>query len=135
MQRKTLKKSVIGLFVTLLVGGAAGTVAAGYKLESEVKVTATSASGSIGSARNSADTKQYIQCSISGTSSSKTVSCAASDSAGNFFSCTGNSNADHLAAAVAAIGSNSKVIVYGTNGGACTQIISYNGSQHKPAVP
>ena len=133
-QKPFSRKGLIVLFSTLAVVGVSGSVLAGQKSESNVSVTSTSAAGSVGTARSSADANQFIQCQITGTTGSNSVGCSARDAAGTYLSCTGNSNATYLAAAVAGIGPNSR-IYFAVNAGVCTQITSYNGSQYKPVVP
>jgi hypothetical protein len=135
MNQKTFsRKGLIVLFSALAIVGASGSVLAGQKTESNVTVTATTGFGSVGTARSSADANQFIQCQITGTTGSNSVSCAARDAAGTYLTCTGNANATYLAAAVAGIGPNSR-IYFAVNAGVCTQITSSNGSQYKPVVP
>ena len=117
----------------LFVAALGGVAYAGFKQEQNVSVTATTASGSIGTARNSADTVQFIKCTIQGFTASNSVFCSARNSAGTSFSCTANGNAT-LANAVAAIGVGSRLFIV-QSGGACTQIDVTNGSDWKPAVP
>ena len=134
------RKALITLFSVLGLVGAGGSVLAGQKLESTVSVTvgatSSTASGGLGTARASADGNQMIQCTITGLNTANNVFCSARDAAGNFLSCTANTNATFLAAAVGGIGPNSRLYFVVENAtGRCTQINSTNGSQYKPVVP
>jgi len=82
----------IGLLITT-----AGTALAGMKGSFTVSVNTSTmtATGSMGSARNSSDGQQYIGCQVSASSSSSsaTVSCFASDSTGKYAGCTSSTPA------------------------------------------
>ena len=123
--------------VALTLAGVAGTVVAGAKSEANVSITvgasSTTVVGSVGTARNSADTVQMIKCTTKGFTSSNSVSCQARTAAGAFYSCTANSA--NLAAATAAINPGSRLYIVGTNAGSCTQLDVTNGSEWQPAVP
>src|SRR6266581_3946224 len=58
------KLTVITALAVATMGG--GRADAGGRRVAEVRIDATSASGSLGSARNSGDTSQYIGCSVTG---------------------------------------------------------------------
>jgi hypothetical protein len=134
MNRKVIsRKALVLVFSALAIAGASGSVLAGQKSENTVTVTSTTASGSLGTARSSADTNQMIQCTVKGFSTQAAVSCAARDAAGNYFSCTAYSTT--LATAAAGIGPNSRLYIVANSSGACTQIDSTNGSYYKPVVP
>lgn len=136
---KVSKRFLTGALAALFLAGAGGSVLAGQKTEGAVNITvgasSSTASGAVGSARASADTSQMISCTITGLTTSNAASCMARDAAGNFLSCTANSNATYLANAVSGIGSSSRIYFVVNASGVCTQINSTNGSQYKPAVP
>jgi len=102
-------------------------VFAGTKSTYNVSATATSISGSFGSARNSSDTKQTLHIGDTGT----TATIWARNSAGTIKSCTTN-NAAHLAALRSAT-SNSYLLASHSSG-KCTYVNVYKGSLFAPKV-
>ena len=139
-QTSPRRKALIALCSVVALVGAGGSVLAGQKTESTVSISvqgvSSTASGAVGTARASADGNQMISCTITGLTTANNVSCSARDAAGNFLSCTANSNATFLTEAVNGIGPNSRLYFVVENAtGRCTQINSTNGSQFKPVVP
>ena len=134
IMKRVLSAAVGGLAVIAI----SGSVLAGFKELEQVRIssvaTRKTASGAVGSARNSADSVQYIECTVQSFSNgSGAVFCAARDAAGNSFSCTASAN-PAMATAVAAIGTGTRLFI-GADNGACTQIDATNGSSYRPATP
>lgn len=121
---------------SLGLAGIGGTVYAGFKQDQNVTINAgaTTASGSVGTARNSADNVQFIRCTVQSFAGANAVFCAARNAANVNFSCSANANANNFATAVAGIGVGSRLFI-AQSGGVCTQIDVTNGSDWKPAVP
>ena len=141
MQRRII--GTLGIASLLLTGSVA---IAGYKSTEEVAVAVGSggtykyAAGQVGTARGTADSNQYIRCSLEMGTSSKTIRCRAADvTLTNFLECTTGNN--DMALAVASIGSNSRVrFTVGKNAdgswsGTCSSIHIHNGSQYQPITP
>jgi hypothetical protein len=132
--RSTVFALVLGCSVVAM--GFGNVVHAGLKAEANVSIGAGSstASGSMGTARNSADNVQFIRCTVQGFANANAVFCAARNTAGTTFSCTANANSPSFAAAVSAIGVGSRLFI-AQSGGVCTQIDVTNSSEGKPEVP
>lgn len=118
------------------VGGIAGALltwtlyaAAGHKQNDEVSVGANWGSGSLGSARASSDSNQYIGCQSYGTYGW----CHAADAFNNTKACFWSS-AQH-AAAVHSIGPQSYLYFSVDSGGNCEYIYVSNYSFFLPATP
>ena len=93
------------------------------------------ATGSIGSARNSADSVQYIECqtSVNPGATSAGVSCRAKNASGVSYSCY---SFNPLIVAVAqSIGPASWIEFVGDASGVCTLIAVNNSSQSEPPLP
>lgn len=108
---------------------------AGSKFTSEVYINQTSkyAQGSLGSARNSADTNQYIGCSTS----NDYVYCSARNAAGLWVHCDTYSSG--MAATAKSIDSSSHITFYWTGGsstsGACSSLNVAHNSGYAPKEP
>jgi len=98
----------------------------------EVIIASDFFTGSIGAARNSADTVQYIGCLVYGTASGKSVYCSARNANGNVAACT--SNVAQLIEAVAAMNENS-ILDIGYGGGVCSHIYVQGSSFALPVSP
>jgi len=137
MMQNTRKRMLLVAFVsTMGVAAATSPVWAGSKTEESVSITVSgsnaTAAGAVGTARNSADTNQFISCTVQGFTGSNAVFCSARTAAGTNFSCTGNGA--NLAASVAAMDTGSRLFIFAQSG-VCQQIDVTNSSQHKPKVP
>ncbi len=111
-----------------------GPSQAGYQAEYSVKVGATYACGSLGTARNSANSTEYISCSVyaENAQGSVAVSCDARDASGNTASCNTNwQTAPALLPAISAMNGDSYVCFI-FDKGACRSISTQNGSQFAP---
>jgi hypothetical protein len=111
----------------------AGTALAGTKSSFPVTIDDTTrlASGSLGSARNSADNTQYIQC-FTATLPGKTGYCEARNSLGTTRGCTTN-NADFF---LNIVGLNDESFVrfgWDTNG-TCTFLLIQKSSVYAPKL-
>jgi hypothetical protein len=118
-----MKKFLFGL--TFLALGLTGVAAkAGYFASQPVLLGTSWASGSIVSARTSADTNQYIGCAARTSLSSETGQCWARDAAGNTRSCIMNAAADApLRTTAKAINNTSMVrFEFNTATGFCTRV-------------
>lgn len=137
--KTTFRKRALLVAVLSLVGLGALTasVSAGVKVEENVSVSISganaSASGAVGTARNSADNVQFIRCTVQGFAGSNNVFCAARTAGGTNFSCSAN-NSHTLATSVSAIDAGSRLFIFAVSG-VCQQIDVTNSSEHKPKVP
>jgi hypothetical protein len=134
--RTTRTKKMLVVISTALftMTGASGLVIAGLKSTQNVTVSATSASGAVGTARASADAVQFIRCTVQGTTAGNNVFCAARNTAGTSLSCTANGS-PNLAHSVAAIGPTSRIYFAVNASGACIQVDVTNSSEYPPMVP
>jgi hypothetical protein len=132
-----------GKLVGVSIAGALLSTAAlaGYKATSEVVVSSTTtgmtAMGSVGSARNSADSTQYIGCQVSTnnvSSGSVTVQCFARNAAGTYLSCV-TTDPNYVSAAQA-IDSDS-YIRFSTESSSsnCTYLLVVDSSYYAPKQP
>lgn len=88
------------------------------------------ANADMGSAYNSADSIQYIGCTVYGSASSASVSCIARAADNRFRACS-TTNPNMLQAA-ANIDSDGYLIFYWNSSGQCTAISAANGSYLSP---
>jgi len=133
-RRKTaILAASLGIMITMGVG--AREAWAGYKLGETVVVSTGSrfGYGSMGSARNSGDANQYIECRVTWVSGYNTVNCYARDSAGTVVTCISTNAA--AAKTVAAMKDNSRVRFDYDPLGNCTNISFSNASFYGPPVP
>ncbi|HEY4104796.1 MAG TPA: hypothetical protein VGM44_12935 [Polyangiaceae bacterium] len=122
-----------------------------------VNTTARHAEGSLGSARNSSDSTQYLYCAIdySLIGGVATLICGARDSSGNTVSCTYSTSDLQLLATLnppgaatfstfqdnvmlaqmASMSSDSYVSFDASSSGACTHVYIENGSVEVPKAP
>ncbi|MBZ4414506.1 hypothetical protein OWM54_19970 [Myxococcus sp. MISCRS1] len=124
---------LVGIGITALIGTAAW---AGAKSTNTVLVnlSAMNASGSMGDARNSADTRQFIGCSITTyVGSAPTLGCFAMDSAGNYGGCS-STNAD-LVATARSITTDSYLVFNWDAWTSCTSLHVTNASHGAPKQP
>lgn len=108
---------------------------AGTRTTEEVTITDASrrAEGSLGSARASADSSQYIACTVYSSAGTNAMACAARDAAGLFRSCT--STAPNLVTAARAVqshASSTRVVFSWDANYACQTLEVANGSQFRP---
>jgi len=109
---------------------------AGLRLDEPVLVNMAirEALGSIGSARNSADSVQYIGCSIEADSSTDPlIACFATDETGTSALCT--SSSPRLVAAVQGITSLSFIDFQWDSDQSCTFVYVVNASFNPPLAP
>ena len=128
--KQFLKLSSIIITLTIATSAQAG-LKGGYEVRITTSGSVTTAVGSVGKARNSADSVQYIYC----YSRNNTFGyCGAKNSAGTFKACL-TSDQDKIAV-IRSIGVSSHVS-FQTNGTStsCDSIQVVNGSHLQPAVP
>lgn len=128
-----MKRSIPAALAALMVATAlCGTASAGDKgnvpvtLETNSSNQVIRAFGMIGSARNSADTKQIIGCFISAAGTALQAGCEAQNAAGNNTMCL-SSNAN-IVAAVQSVGPDSYIDFSRDASGNCTSLYVANGS-------
>lgn len=111
------------------------TATAGLKSSFPVTIntSARTASGSAGSARNSADGNQYIYCTLIGTTSI-TATCFAHDSTTNPAVSCSSTNAN-IVGAVKAVASDSLISLAWDTQNHCTQVQVVSGSYLEPKQP
>lgn len=127
-----MKRSTSAAWAALALALLCAAATAGDK--SDVPVTlvtnssgqVTRAYGMIGTARNSADTKQLIGCFISAAGSSLQAGCEAQNAAGANTMCF-SSNAGVIAA-VQSVGPDSYIDFARDSGGSCTSVYVANSS-------
>ncbi len=130
-----MKKPVF-VAVCAAVGLAATAAWAGTKVSALVYVEPTSryAYGSLGSARNSADTVQYIGCYISAYSNgAEYVGCFARNAANTYVSCS--SSVPQIINAVRALGGDGYLYFDYDASGACTSVDVRQVSYFVPRIP
>jgi hypothetical protein len=136
MTRRT-KTLALATLVACGVGLGGAAVRAGYKIENDVNVTTSptfrSGSGSVGTARASADGNEQIGCSVESTIGGVFARCKARTAAGVYLECT--SGAAPIVQAAAAIGSASRLYFTENLMGGCTGLQVDNESNWKPMVP
>jgi hypothetical protein len=106
---------------------------AGLKVKSEVELDADGrwARGSIGSARNSRDSNQYISCQFWGEPEQHTGICHARDATENYGACLFINN-EHLARVISTISDSSMLAFNWNQNEECTWIYVNNGSGFEP---
>ena len=127
------------IFASICFLGVAGVAHAGFKQQNPVSIDLINrfAQGSFGSARNSQDGQQSIDCAI--TSYKRTilesqVVCNAQNALGQTVFCTAPASGN-LIEAMAALDSDSFLhFAYDANG-TCTTINVINGSSFEPKLP
>ena len=114
---------------------AGGVAQAGYKLNFPVNINLTSryAQGSLGSARNSIDTVQYIECSFDIWPASKAAYCYVKNAAGTTANCYTTDPA--LVAAVQELDDDGWILFRWDAGNVCTNISGGVGSPYMPRSP
>lgn len=128
--KKLLGLGAIGLCLLVPALGLAG-----FKQGQQVVIVDNAdgsgfANADMGSAYNSADSIQYIGCTVAGSSGGTSVSCLARSVDGRSRSCfTTNTN---MLQAAANIDSDGYLIFYWNNLGQCTSISAANGSYLQP---
>jgi hypothetical protein len=128
---------VAGLALVALMG-AAVAAHAGSKVVAPVRMGKTGtggwAYGSLGSARNSANINDLIDCSVYAFPSGITYAgCRAVDAAGNFAYCYAG-GASQVYAAIS-INSDSYIYFNYDSSGTCTYLSVTSGSQYEPKRP
>jgi hypothetical protein len=101
---------------------------AGIKVSYPVVIAGDYFQGAIGTARNSADSNQYLLCQDHGSY----ANCKARNTSGTIKSCT-TTNANHLNT-IRGIGDSSAVRVYFNSSANCTKVVVYQGSYFEPKV-
>lgn len=128
-----MKTYALAFLIGLALAASATTAVAGSKLRFEVMVTATSAQGSMGSARASSDSNQFIGCTVVGGPFGTGGSCAAVDRAGVFKTCSvPAASAATMLPAIEAIGSASYIAFSFDASGNCTSVQASNLSYIAP---
>lgn len=131
MKHKITSLLSLALMGILSVSVAHAGLKAGYEVQINTSGSITTAVGSVGKARNSADSTQYIFCY---TLDNTFGYCGAKTAAGTFKACT-TSNSDQIAV-IRSIGVNSHV-AFKTDGAStsCYSVQVVNGSHLEPATP
>jgi hypothetical protein len=143
---ETMMKTIMRMRPFFAVALMAGVLAlpnvsgAGYRVTLPVTIGTSSASGSLGSSRNSADIYQSIGCTISGANATgflANVTCTANDGSGIFTpphvaQCISH---DPTFIAIAAALRSDGYLYFSWNAGNCTQIFVESGSQFEEPNP
>ena len=129
MIRNKLTAALVGLAL------AGGVAQAGFKLNYPVSINTTSryAQGSLGSARNSIDSTQYIECSFDIWPASRAAYCYVRDSAGTTRNCY--TTDPTLVAAVQELDDDGWILFRWDVSNVCTNISGGVGSSYMPRSP
>lgn len=127
--------------ILALIAVTSASAFAGYKSTHNVVIQSNGISyGAMGTARNSADSLQYIGCELMASTSWSNLYCRARDSAGNTRMCWNDANAhDEMRQAVTAM-TDSSWIRFDVDLGAadptrCTFVNVINSSRYAPPQP
>lgn len=115
---------------------ASATAFAGRKAANQiVSIYTNSAYGSVGAARNSADTVEQIGCQVYQYSSGMSFgACWANDKTGKYVSC--NSSDPAMLSMMRSLQGDSAIAFYwDTTTGACSELLITNGSSYEPKQP
>lgn len=131
---RTFKRLAVGVAtIALAVGGGSAAWAGLQDTYLTVTVSAVygNASGSLGNARNSDDTVQYIGCGVAATPGAPSMSCYAEDANHNYGSC--HSSDPALMQAAATVNGDSYLFFeWNTQTGVCTYLSVSNASYLAP---
>ena len=125
------KSAIVAVGVGVLLASAM-TVLAGSKYTGTVYVTSTHADGTMGDARNSADSVQDIGCYVETTGSGYTTYCGATNASGTYGGC---STTNTYMANVAMGLSPGVNVGFSWSGATCTLIGVSNFSYWRPMTP
>ncbi len=130
--------AVVGVAVALSLAGTAAWAGAKTVVPVTISPSASTTwvSGTIGSARNSANTNETIGCALyaySNVSAPSSIQCYARNAAGTYISCT--STAPALVNAMSAITSDSYITFVVDTSGSCTHVYINNSSYFEPKAP
>jgi hypothetical protein len=129
MNRFRLGSGVIACASVLLLPSTSAV--AGVDSPRFVIISGASASGSFGSARNSADSVQYMGCTVASDASGVSGAvCFARDSASVTRSCT--TSVPEQMAIIRSLGSDSYLAFFWNSAGQCTSVSVYDGSNMQP---
>lgn len=129
-----LNSMMAAFAVTALVAGT--TARAGYKVGYPVQIDTVnrSASGTLGTVRDTTDTAQYIGCNIHASSTTgATIYCTAADAQGVSAACS--SSAQSLLQVLTTLQSDSHLAFKWDASGACTYISVDTSSAFTPKSP
>ena len=112
--------------------GLAGVAVAGMKGAYPVSINTTYkyAIGAIGTARNSTDNNQYLECNTQTTASGFWTYCVATDATNKTVSCT--SSSANIASAVRSLNGDSALYFNWDSSGTCGTVIVYQSSYYEP---
>jgi hypothetical protein len=127
MQAMTWMKAVVAVAVLAGSGAFAGER---LILPVVVDTVGRKAEGAIGSARNSADTVQYLGCSVSATTVGTSIQCVARNAAGTQVQC--NSSSPNLITAALSIQTDDYLRFDWDATGTCTAITLHKYSFYEP---
>ncbi len=131
---KSSKWMIAGALAAATCGTVAFQASAGAKITTTVTVDTANRtfSGSLGSARNSSNSVEYVYCDAFTSVGSVSATCGARNSAGVSAVCSTNDAA--LVTAIGTITTDSYVRVSYSATGTCSSIRVVNSSQHAPKV-
>jgi len=135
VNKKWVRLGDLSLSVAVLATALVGTAHAGRRTAAPVVVNSTSrsASGSVGSARNSSDSIQWIGCQTSTSLTSHFITCSAADSTGRSASCsmTGDEN-NFVLLGLSAMTESSMITFTWDTVGNCTSVLISTYSDYVP---
>lgn len=127
-------KAVLGVVAVGLVGASAWAGSKSTNWAVTIDTAAKTAHGSVGAARSSADTLQYIGCSVYAYEDGFTYAgCSAKNAAGTFVNCS--SSVPAIVETVRNMPSDGFVQFYWNTNGDCTYVSLGNYSYYAPKQP
>ncbi|HYO53610.1 hypothetical protein [Archangium sp.] len=127
----TKKNAVLGCAVAAVLAGTAAWAGSKYSYPVFIDLTQKKAYGTLGAARNSSDTTQFISCDVHAYSDgSKNMSCAAKSTSGTYVYCS--STVAALVETARSLSGDSFVYFQWDTSGVCTYLGVGHSSEYAP---
>ena len=122
------------LVIVAILALSGASAIAGYKTNPPIQTAPTAAFGPMGTARNSADSTQYMGCELYATSTYSLVICSARDAAGTAYVCSTQN--EEMKKAVMAMTDNAHIVFNFalSDPSQCTSISVKTSSRFAPPV-
>jgi hypothetical protein len=133
---KSTRRSVIRSLFLLAAMLVASTAAAGYRWYYPVTISGNNVAGSLGSARNSGNSNEYIGCAVYGSSTRAYAICYAQDAAGTTVSCYADPVlAPSIVTTVGTLNGDGFLSFSWDASGNCTKVNVSSRSYYEPKAP
>lgn len=134
MTNKWLRIGERRFAITALITALVGTAHAGKRTPAPVVINSAnrSASGSVGSARNSSDNTQYIKCTTSTSLTSHMITCTAMDSNNHPASCSMIGDDTNPILGLSVMSESSMITFTWDSSGNCTSVLISTYSDYVP---